>query len=683
MFAIGARGVSLQHDGSLYRWVETLCSALMEHVRNWLLPVALGAGWVALSPVLVSWVGTPMSKEEFVVGSAASVVAAIALGFRRHTPLATLAVVTVVTVLGQFATSQEGLGVLPAELVALYSVAVRCQPAVGRRATAALIAVKTLATLGAFGLGPDFALDAVGNLVLYVVILAGGQNRQRRLAGRDQDARELRDAEERGRNAAATERHRLARELHDVSAHHLTSIVVSGGAAERLVDRQPELAAEALTHAAETGRETLVSLRRLVAVLEIGERDQDEPLGGRIAELAEAFTRLGQQVLVEVTPEVSAPASEAVFGIVRESLTNTLRHAPGSAVRVVVSREGGRINLLVENGQATGAPSAGQGSGRGIAGMRERAEALGGTLTAGPGPDNTWQVKGSLLSPTTSISNKVGVSAVDRWLAEVGVAVAVTAVAVGGTAGLIAEDFPSADAATVSLALLLALVPGLVLLGRRDRPWTVLAGVAATAGLWPVAIGFDLLPDGFAPALVMCIGAPMAAVYAVAAYGGGAAETWPSVPAAAGGVGAAAAALALVTPRDEETAGWGFAIFLMVMVSIALGILLLGWWAAGALVRRRRNRRLDHSGRALAELVRAAEAEVHAERQRVASGLHHSVLTRTSRMITLAEADDLEGVTTEARSALTAMRELLETLDEPGTPAPRTPQLTATDKELL
>lgn len=684
----------------------------MEHVRNWLLPVVLGAGWVALSPTLAAWAGQPMSGAELVVGGAASVVAAVALGFRRRTPLVTLGVVTVVTVLGQLATSPDGLGVLPADLVALYSVTVRCRPVVAWRAAAALVVVKTLASLGVFGVGSDFALDAVGNLVLYVVILGGGHNRQRRLATREQAAQELRDAEQRRRNAAAVERHRLARELHDVSAHHLTSIVVSGGAAERLIDRRPELADEALTYAARTGRETLVSLRRLVTVLETGERDEDEPLGGRIAELAEAFTRLGQQVLVDVTPELSGPAAEAVFGIVRESLTNTLRHAPGAAVRVLVSREGDSIHLLVENGRATGTPSAGHGSRRGIAGMQDRAEAIGGTLTAGLGPDGGWRVQANLPSPTIPSATPDASAATtwgegrypvapllppppqtgpvggwrDQWWSELGVTLGVTALAVGGTAGLIAEERPAGDPAAASLALLLALIPGLILLGRRERPWIVLAGVVVAAWLWPIAIALDWLPDALAPSLVMCVGAPLAAVYAVAAYGIEGGQTWLSVPAAAAGFGAAAGAFGLITPMDGETSRAGLAVFLGIVVAVVLAIPLLGCWAAGALVRQRRSQRLDHGGRALAELVRAAEVEVHTERQRIATGLHRSVLTRTSRMIGLAETGRLDGVTAEARSALAAMRELLETLDEPRAAAPRTPQPTTpqlSEKELF
>ncbi|WP_433010804.1 sensor histidine kinase [Kribbella sp. CA-294648] len=668
----------------------------MEHLRNWLLPAVLGIGWVALTPAMAGALELQLSRPELVLAGVATVVAAVALGFRRRTPLATLGVVTVVAVFGQVAGAPDGSSLLPAELIALYSVAVRCRPAVTWRAAAALVAVLGLTALGLYGLGPEFAVEVVFTVVLSLLVVGGGQNRRRRLAVRERAAQELRDAEERRRSAAAVERRRLARELHDVSAHHLTSIVVSGGAAERLSDRRPELAEEALAYAARTGRETLVSLRRLVAVLGTGHRDQDEPLGARIAELAEAFTRLGQQVRVDVRSEVYGPVAEAVFGIVRESLTNTLRYAPGAAVRVLVTREGDRIHLMVESGRPTGIPSAGQGSGRGIAGMKDRAETLGGTLTAGPAPDGGWRVEATLPStplvshanlyseapPPSSAHHRPGGRWRDHWLAELSMVLAVAVAAVAGMAAAISEEVPEADSAAVGLALLLALMPALMLLGRRNRPWTVLIGATLAAWLWPVAIGLDQLPHELAPAVAVCLGGPMAAVYAVAAYGQGTYPTWASVPVAAGGFGVAAGALVFLTPQEADLSGPDFAIFIMVLVSVVLAGPLTACWALGDLARRRRNRRLDHDGRALAELVREAEAEVHGERQRIATGLSGSVLTRTSRMIALAEAGQLESVTTEARSALTAMRELLETLDDPATaaplaPHPTTPQQTA------
>ncbi|WP_165952823.1 histidine kinase [Kribbella albertanoniae] len=641
----------------------------MEHVRNWLLPIILGVGWLALLPFIPDDLEMPMSDQQLVAAAAASIVAAVALGFRRRAPLTTLGVTTAVLLIGYVSAPPPGLAVLPVEVVALYSVAVRCRIVVGWRAFAALNVVLTLTSVIVYGPGLEAIGDTVINLVLHLAILNGGQRRRRRLAARDRAAQQVRDAEAHRQQAAATERRRLARELHDVSAHHLTSIVVSGTAAERLAATRPELATEALAYAAKTGRETLRSLHQLVAMLETGEREQSEPLNARIAGLADAFTRLGQQVVVDVTPELTGQVADAVFGIVRESLTNTLRHAPGAAVRVLVTHADDRVDVLVENGQATGTATSGQGGQRGVAGMRDRAEAAGGALTAGPGPDGGWRVRASLPAEAAIALPQPGVRWQERWFADFGVLVAVTIPAVGGTAGFISDE-PGLDTATISLAILLALIPCLILLGRRDRPWTVVAGISVAAWLWPLAIGLDWLPDALAPSMAFGVFAPAAAVYAVAVYGGdpvvGALSTL-----VAGASGGLAAGVMLMDIPSED--GPGFQLFVGGVIAFFLIIVLLGFWVLGFLIRQRRTRRRDHAGETLARLVYATEVGVHTERQRIAAGLHHSVLTRTHTMITLAEAGRLADVTAEARSALTAMRELLATLDEDGTPAPRTP----------
>ncbi|MEV8379188.1 histidine kinase [Kribbella sp. NPDC056861] len=650
----------------------------MEHIRNWLLPLILGIVWVAFSPRLMAWDGPPPTREQLVAVSAASVAAAVALGFRRRAPLATLGVVTTVTLIGQLATPQDGVGVLPADLIALYSVAVRRPPVIGWMATLALVAVKTSASIVTYGVGPDAALAFGGNLVCYVVVLGAGQTRSRLQTTREQTAQELRLAEAGERDAAVTERRRLARELHDVSAHHLTAIVVTGTAAARLADRRPELADEALTYVARTGQETLDSLHRLVTVLRTSESDRDGPLEEQIAQLTEAFIRLGQEVLIEVSADVPGPAGDAVFGIVRESLTNTLRYAPGATVRVVVRREDDCVELMVENDRPDGDAVSGHGSGRGILGMTDRAEAIGGSLVAGPGPNDGWQVQvriplrvGPSLPLLSLTPPRLRGSWRDHWLSEVGLAFTVSAVAVGGTAGILAEESPSPGAATTSFALLLAVVPGLALLGRRYRPWSALAGIISSGLFWPAAVALGWLPDGLGVSLAMCFAAFVAAVYAVAVYGRHMRRTWLAVPLAAGGVGLAAGAFGLITSVEGDPPSAELALLLGSTVGVVAAIPMAGCWVTGLLVRRRRNRRLDSTGLRIAELVRSAEAEVQAERQRIAGGLHHSVLAHASQMIALAEAGQLDGATTEARAALAAMRELLETLDNDGAPAPR------------
>ncbi|GAA0612053.1 histidine kinase [Kribbella sandramycini] len=622
------------------------------------------------------------------MSSAASAMAAVALGFRRRAPLTTFAVVTVVQTVGYFSVTQDSPLLLPAEIVALYSVAVRCRPAIGWWAVGVQAVVQTAATALSTGVSPGLGWEAVLNLIGYGLVLVLGFGRRHRLALRSSAAQQIRAAEARRADAAVSERRRLARELHDVSAHHLTSIVVSGGAAERLAATRPDLSADALTYAAATGRETLRSLHELVAILQTGETQEEEPIVDRITDLAEAFSRLGQQIVVDVTPGLAGPVGEAVFGIVRESLTNTLRHAPGAAVRVLVTRAGDRVDVLVENGRAT-EPASAQGSRRGVTGMKDRAEALGGTLTAGPGPDGSWQVRASLptassapgLQPRPPYSTAAPVPAPSSaarlaaggWWTEIGVLLAVATPAVGGTGAMLAATKPIPDAATVSLGVLIALLPGLILLGRLQRPWTALLGVVLAGCLWPLAIGLGWLPDSLAPALALSLFASAAAVYAVATYGGDPVITWLSAGIATAGVGLSTGGLLRVAAAPDDPSGWGYPIAMGVVVAVVLAIPLGFCWVIGGLLRRRRLRESDQTGATLAELVRATEYEVHTERLRIAGGLHHSVLTRTQVLIDRAEAGDLEAATTEARAALTAMRDLLETLDD-GAPAPRRPQ---------
>src|SRR6266545_1172092 len=188
------------------------------------------------------------------------------------------------------------------------------------------------------------------NFVILALVLALGRSRYRWRAARQEAADQLARAEADSRSAATAERQRLARELHDVAAHHLTSIVVTAAAAERLPG-QPELLTQALTFTANTGRETLAALHRLVAVMDV-DTDRAPPLLVRVAELADGFVRLGQPVTVQADGDVELvpPAvAEAVYGIVREALTNALRYAPGAAVTVRLAGRPETLELTIDD----------------------------------------------------------------------------------------------------------------------------------------------------------------------------------------------------------------------------------------------------------------------------------------------------------------------------------------------
>ena len=208
-----------------------------------------------------------------------------------------------------------------------------------------------------------------------------------------------RTREEEAQRRAEQERLRIARDLHDVVAHTLTTINVQAGVAAYLLDRDPGHAKGALTAIEAASHDALDELRTVLGVLREPEGAQAplEPAPGlaNIRDLLEQAREIGLPASLEVAGEQPGSVSEAVqlaaYRIVQESLTNARRHVPGAVASVSLSYEQDRLRLTVENETLTGSGgSNGNGSGGsarpgvGILGMRERATALGGTLEAGP-----------------------------------------------------------------------------------------------------------------------------------------------------------------------------------------------------------------------------------------------------------------------------------------------------------
>ncbi|MDI5903696.1 histidine kinase, partial [Streptomyces sp. 12257] len=367
----------------------------MESLRNWLLPLTVAA-FLLVWPgpqVLDGGYGGFRQEPGVVLGVAGGV--SVALGLRRRMPLVALAGVAVCygVALAVAASDAVQVFVFLGEVVAVYGVAVRTTLPVTLRAVGVLVCYEALIDFAVDGGGLSAGAGVAVTVVLYLGAVGAGRGRAHQRAARARAAAHLAGARVEARTAGVRERRRLARELHDVSAHQLTSVVVTAEAARHLAARRPELAAEALDFSARTGRETLATVQRLVTSLGTAEESDDVPLGARIEELAGGFVRLGQRVeitSVEGGTGAGAQVAEAVFGIAREALTNTLRYAPGAVVRVGVRDLGdGWLALTVDDdgGSRTdaeaGAGRRGLGSGRGMAGMRERAEAVGGTVTAG------------------------------------------------------------------------------------------------------------------------------------------------------------------------------------------------------------------------------------------------------------------------------------------------------------
>lgn len=219
---------------------------------------------------------------------------------------------------------------------------------------------------------------------------------------REQWARERAERAQAARRRADEERLRIARELHDVLAHSLSVINVQAGVGLALLDSDPEQARTALSTIKTASKEALGEVRQVLDTLRTpGDAPRTPAPGlGRLPELVEQAARAGLTVQVEGDPPRLPPHTDlAAFRIVQEALTNVVRHSGSRHARVRLERTGGTLRLRIDDdGPATGADAG--GSGNGLAGMRERAAALGGTIEAGPRPDGGFRVLAVLPTRT-------------------------------------------------------------------------------------------------------------------------------------------------------------------------------------------------------------------------------------------------------------------------------------------
>ena len=200
------------------------------------------------------------------------------------------------------------------------------------------------------------------------------------------------------------ERLRIAREVHDVVAHAMVAINVQAGVGAHLIDEDPAQAREALLHIKRTSGEALTDLRATLGVLR--DPEQAAPVGPSaglrdLDGVADQLRAAGVEVVVDVdtVAAVPAPVGTASYRIVQEALTNVLRHAGAHRVLVVARADEAVLTLVVSDDGGGRAPET-TGAGAGLRGMRERAAALGGTLTAGPADGGGWRVEATLpLTP--------------------------------------------------------------------------------------------------------------------------------------------------------------------------------------------------------------------------------------------------------------------------------------------
>jgi signal transduction histidine kinase len=205
-------------------------------------------------------------------------------------------------------------------------------------------------------------------------------------AHRDRVTAAARTREEEELRRAGEERLRIAQELHDVVAHHISLINVQASTALHLVDRQPDRAAPALAAIKDASKEALVELRSIVGIMrQSDESAPRQPVAGldRLEHLVTRTSQAGLEVhkIVHGEPRpLTTGLDRAAFRIIQESLTNVVRHAKATSATVrILYGEQALVLQIDDDGESLAGPP---DEGNGIGGMRERATALGGTLSA-------------------------------------------------------------------------------------------------------------------------------------------------------------------------------------------------------------------------------------------------------------------------------------------------------------
>ncbi len=214
-------------------------------------------------------------------------------------------------------------------------------------------------------------------------------------------AEEAHEAE--AQRAMAEERRRIAREMHDVVAHSVSVMVVQAGGARRIIDRDPDRAAQAAAQIEYTGRAALVEMRRLLGLLHAGEGEAGalapQPSLAELDALVDRSRAAGLPVEVRVLGErraLPAGIDLAAYRIVQEALTNTLKHAGAAPTEVHLRWGEDELELEILDRGAAQAPRNGSGGGHGLVGMAERVRLYGGELEAGPRPAGGFRVRARL-----------------------------------------------------------------------------------------------------------------------------------------------------------------------------------------------------------------------------------------------------------------------------------------------
>ncbi|MFZ3499243.1 sensor histidine kinase [Streptomyces sp. 5.8] len=297
---------------------------------------------------------------------------------------------------------------MPAGLFAFAPVLLLVALRVPPRVTAGAVTVVVACTGIAEGLfRPEHSgTGTPGAILLFAFTgLLGYALRATRLARTQLVQQETLTEEERARRTLLEERSRIARELHDVVAHHMSVISIQAQVAPYLVENPSEELKENLAGIRANAVEALTELRRVLGVLRSEHPDEaagphhPQPTLAELDGLVDNVRAAGLDVTTEIAG-IRRPLSPGVeltaYRIVQEALSNCLRHAPGSRVEVGVAYGPRDVHLCVANTAPTRPAPPTMGGGHGLLGMRERAGMLGGELAAGPRPDGGYEVSAVL-----------------------------------------------------------------------------------------------------------------------------------------------------------------------------------------------------------------------------------------------------------------------------------------------
>ncbi|MFF4412089.1 sensor histidine kinase [Streptosporangium sp. NPDC001559] len=326
--------------------------------------------------------------------SLSALLSSVPVLLREHWPLAawriSLVGACVIAPIQEILGGAGGMPVpLPAAvpyLLVVYSVAVRCE----RRITLGVWTVSVLVLLSTPG-GFDSITPAA--ILVAVTALLGYNVRSRRLATLRLAQEERRSEQALAAQATLEERARIARELHDVVAHHMSVIAIQAEAVPLQAAGDVGRLEEGLREIRALSLSAMTEMRRVIGVLRDAEGRVDtapQPGLGRLDELVGNARSAGLTVALSLSGDLTGlpeAVSLSAYRITQEALSNAMRHAPGSDVSVRISRSGGALNVNVTNDAGRPSPGTAQrtaGPGHGLVGMRERVAMLDGRLWAGP-----------------------------------------------------------------------------------------------------------------------------------------------------------------------------------------------------------------------------------------------------------------------------------------------------------